>query len=92
MTNKEAIEDVLKYGDTVMTAGEIVREITMHHLSLDTGLSTVSSSLKKMVDAKVLLRVKGYGPRGGYGYLLNPNRKGARSPGGLAATIGRKRD
>jgi hypothetical protein len=34
-------------------------------------LSSLSGTLKKMYDAGELLRVDGWGPRGGYGYLVN---------------------
>jgi predicted transcriptional regulator len=48
------------------------RELTASMLSenLNVNLSTVSSKLSQMVAAGDLLRYKGRGVRGGYGYVL----------------------
>lgn len=60
----------------VLSAQDIVNDINAYtSVARRIKLSTLSSKLKKMVDEFKLLRVKGYGPRGGYGYLLNPNYK-----------------
>ncbi len=37
---------------------------------LDCKVSSVSSLLKKMCDSGLLMRCKGVGPRGGYGYVV----------------------
>jgi hypothetical protein len=57
----------------VMTAQELLND--MNHYYPKVKLASLSSKLKKMVDSFVLLRVNGYGPRGGFGYLMNPNYK-----------------
>lgn len=57
----------------VLTAQELLNEINSYKSYGRQRLDSLSSKLKRLVDQKVLLRVKGYGPRGGYGYLLNPN-------------------
>ncbi len=62
-TTRSSIMTMLGVGHNVMTASEISR-------SLGIGLSSVSSLLRRMVAAGEILRVAGFGPRGGYGYLL----------------------
>lgn len=37
-------------------------------------LSSLSSALKQMYDAGEVERIEGFGPRGGYGYLLKRGR------------------
>ncbi len=36
-------------------------------------LSSLSSLLNKLTREGILLKVKGFGSRGGYGYMMNPN-------------------
>jgi hypothetical protein len=38
-------------------------------------LSSLSSLLRKMVDEGLILRVEKFGPRGGYGYMKNFDRR-----------------
>jgi hypothetical protein len=52
----------------VVTATDVAATLSM-------SLSSVSSTLRKMVLGGDLLRVSGFGPRGGYGYLLPQRRK-----------------
>lgn len=73
-TEEKVIETLACSHAQVMTAQELVTNINRCY-SKKVRLDSLSSKLKRMVDEYVLLRVKGYGPRGGYGYLLNPNYK-----------------
>lgn len=73
VTTRKIIKEVLA-DKVVLTAEQVVDEANRYYgATYRQHLPSVSSKLKKMVDEHVLLRVKGYGPRGGYGYLLNPN-------------------
>jgi hypothetical protein len=56
-----------------MTATQICGELNrLNGGTQDTiMLSSLSGTLKRMYDAGELCRVDGYGPRGGYGYLVN---------------------
>lgn len=61
-TIKKAALKVLRiHGVTAMTAAQISKQINYSQES-------VSSILKRMVDSGEIKRVKGFGPRGGFGY------------------------
>ena len=69
MNTRERILDCVRYPiGYVRTATRIANYC-------EAPLANVSSLLTKMCKQGLLLRTKGYGPRGGYGYLMNPNRK-----------------
>jgi hypothetical protein len=73
-TEQLVIESFTAALNQVMTAQQLLTDIN-NYSSTKLRLDSLSSKLKKMVDDHMLLRVKGYGQRGGYGYLLNPNCK-----------------
>jgi len=68
MTIRQRVIHVLLDSSTPRTASDI------YHVLNNSGyvkLSSLSGILKRMYDAGELRRVDEYGPRGGYGYLVN---------------------
>lgn len=52
----------------VFTAAQVAKYV-------EKKLSTVSSELHSLFKEGLVLRVDGYGAKGGYGYVMNPNRR-----------------
>jgi Fe2+ or Zn2+ uptake regulation protein len=68
MTDRERVLDLLASCPLPLTAAQICKALSP---SRRITLASLSGTLRKMYDAKLLSRVDGYGPRGGYGYLVN---------------------
>lgn len=69
MTVRERIiEDLQLDKHRVRTASQVAKYT-------EKKLSTVSSELHSLFKEGLVLRVAGFGRNGGYGYLMNPNRK-----------------
>lgn len=73
-TMRQMIAEIMYDRNNPFTAKRLQDAIGMH---TKVKLSSLSSTLKKMVDDGLLLRVDKFGPRGGYGYMENKNRHGA---------------
>lgn len=73
-TIRQMIAEMMYDRNNPFTAKRLQDAIGMH---TKVKMSSLSSTLKKMVDQGLLLRVEKFGPRGGYGYMENRNRPGA---------------
>jgi hypothetical protein len=72
-TIRQMIAEIMYERREPFTAKRIHSAIGMH---TKVKMSSLSSTLKKMVDAELLLRVENFGERGGYGYMENRRRPG----------------
>jgi hypothetical protein len=69
MSTRERILERFNTGDgKAFTAAQVAKYAAKK-------LSTVSSELHSLFKEGLVLRVDGFGERGGYGYLMNPNRR-----------------
>lgn len=71
MTMRRRIVSLLLRAGVPCTAADIYHVLNVGDPARSVRLSSLSGTLKRMYDDGTLLRVDGYGPRGGYGYVIN---------------------
>jgi hypothetical protein len=72
-TIRQMVAEIMYDRREAFTAKRICDAIGMH---TKVKMSSLSSTLKRMADDELLLRVEGFGPLGGYGYMENRKRPG----------------